>query len=143
MEEIVNRVALSPLVTLDLEEYYHTGERILYDIQAHLFQGLILKEKDFRAFIKSHDWTQYEGKNIAITCSADAIIPTWAYMLLAVQFRPYAHHVVFGSLADLENALFQKALAQIDLTTYQDKKYYKFKIQTLINQVDSCGKYAV
>ncbi len=122
MEEIVNRVANSSLISLDLEEYYPQGERVLYDLKDNLFQGLILREKDFREFVKNHDWSAYQDKNVALTCSADAIVPTWAYMLLALKLEPYAAHVAFGTLEDLENILFQKALDQINPEAYQDKK---------------------
>jgi hypothetical protein len=117
-ENIVNKVASSGLITLNLEEYLHKGERVLYDIKDNLFHGLILKEQDFRAFIKEHDWQKYTGKNIAITCSADAIVPTWAYMLLANKMKPYANEVVFGSLETLETILFTKALAKIDTNAF-------------------------
>lgn len=119
---IVNRVASSGLITLDLEEYYHPGERLVYDLKDNLFMGMILKEKDFRAFLKEHDWSQYAGKNVAITCTEDAIIPTWAYMLLTLQLQPYAHTVVYGSLQDLDEKLYFDAIARIDPTDYQDKK---------------------
>src|SRR6218665_3304882 len=108
MEEIINKVTLSGLITLNLEDYYHAGERIVYDIKDNLFMGMILKEKDFRSFIKEHDWSQYQGKNVAITCTEDAIVPTWAYMLLTIQLEPYAHMVVFGSLEDLEKRLYEE-----------------------------------
>ena len=121
-ESIVNRVANSALITLDLEEYYHTGERILYDIRQNLFQDLILKEKDFRAFVKEHNWQQYDGKNVALTCTTDAVIPTWAYMLLATAISPYANLVVFGDLEALEQALFQQALAKINLEQFEDQR---------------------
>ena len=117
-ENIINKVANSGLVTLNLEEYFHNGERVVYDIKDNLFHGLILKEQDFRAFIKEHDWSQYQDKNISIICSADAIVPTWAYMLLANKLKPYANEVVFGGLEVLEAVLFTKALAKIDLNTY-------------------------
>ena len=87
MEEIINRVAQSALTTLNLELLLHPGERVVYDIKDNLFQGLILREKDFREFVKTHDWSQYDGKNVAIICSADAIVPTWAYMLLATKLQ--------------------------------------------------------
>ncbi|MFN3382445.1 MAG: DUF2480 family protein, partial [Runella zeae] len=93
MEEIINRVAKSGLITLDLEDYYHQGERVVYDLKDNLFMGMILKEKDFREFLKNHDWSQYTGKNVAVGCSEDAIIPTWAYMLLTLHLSPYAHTV--------------------------------------------------
>ncbi|CCG98435.1 hypothetical protein FAES_0423 [Fibrella aestuarina BUZ 2] len=119
---IVNRVANSGLITLDLEEYYHPGERLVYDLKDNLFMGMILKEKDFRAFLKEHDWSQYAGKNVAITCTEDAIIPTWAYMLLTLQLQPYANTVVYGSLQDLDEKLYFDAIAHIDPADYQDKK---------------------
>lgn len=121
-EPIINRVAQSALVTLDLEKLYHPGARIEWDIKDQLFQGLILKEKDFRDFLKSHDWTQYQGKNVAIICSVDAVVPTWAYMLLAMQLAPYANHLVFGDLKELERSLFQKALAAMDVEAYRNAK---------------------
>ena len=117
-ELIINRVAKSGLVTLDLEDYYHKGERVLYDLKDNLYMGLILKEKDFRDFLKTHDWTQYTGKNVAITCTEDAIIPTWAYMLLTIHLQPYANTVVFGNLETLEDKLFYDALATIKVTDY-------------------------
>ena len=120
--EIVNRVASSGLVTLDLEEYYHPGERVVYDLKDNLYMGLILKEKDFRAFLKEHDWSQYAGKNVAITCTEDAIVPTWAYMLLTLQLQPVAHTVVFGTLADLEEKLYYEAIARIQPEDYRDAR---------------------
>lgn len=120
MEEIINKVANSGLVTLDLEDYYHQGERVVYDLKDNLFMGLILKEKDFREFLKSHDWAQYAGKNVAITCTEDAIIPTWAYMLLTLQLEPHANAVVFGSLNHLEEKLYFDAIARIDVEAYRD-----------------------
>ena len=121
-ENFVNKVAASGLVTLNLEDYYPTGERLVYDIKENLFHGLMLREKDFREFIKTHDWTQYAGKNVAIICSADAIVPTWAYMLLSNRMKPYANEVVFGSLEVLEAVLFTKALAKIDLNAYANER---------------------
>lgn len=121
-EEIVNRVATSGLISFDLEELYHPGERVLYDIKDNLFMGMILKEKDFRDFLKTHDWTQYSGKNIAIYCSEDAIVPTWAYMLLAIQLEPYANTVVFGDLTALEDKLFSDAISKINPGDFSGKK---------------------
>jgi hypothetical protein len=125
MEEqdiIINKVAGSGLITLNLEDYYHAGERVVYDLKDNLFHGLILKEKDFREFLKQHDWSQYAGKNVAIICSADAIVPTWAYMLLATHLEPYAHLFVFGDLATLETILYQKALSRIDMAAFKDAR---------------------
>ena len=118
----VNRVANSGLVTLNLEEFIHSGERALYDIKDNLFHGLILREKDFREFIKTHDWARYDGQNVAIVCSADAIVPTWAYMLLAIKLQNHAHRYVFGDLGALQQALFQEAIAGLDAEEYRDAK---------------------
>jgi hypothetical protein len=121
-ENIINKVAASGLITLNLEEYFHKGERLVYDIKDNLFHGLILREKDFREFIKTHDWTQYAGKNVAITCTADAIVPTWAYMLLANKMKPYVNELVFGGLETLETVLYVKALAQIDINAFANER---------------------
>jgi hypothetical protein len=94
----------------------------VYDIKENLFQGLMLREKDFREFIKTNDWSVYAGKNVAIICSADAIVPTWAYMLLAVKLTPIAHLMVFGDLAALEDALFRDALEKVDWTAFQEER---------------------
>jgi len=120
-EGIINRVASSPLITFDLGEYYHSGERVVYDLAENLFQGLILKEKEFRNFLKENDWSPFEGKNVAIICSVDAIVPTWAYMLLATKLEPVANLVVMGDTSLLEYALFQKALTNIDLEMFRDQ----------------------
>lgn len=121
-KDIVNRVANSPLVTFDLEELYVPGERVLIDIKGQLFQELILKEKDFRNFIKSTDWSAYKNKFVAVTCSADAIIPHWAYMLLTSALQPHARAIVFGSLEDLETKIFFEQLSKVDFSKYQDAK---------------------
>jgi len=121
-DNIVNKVAASGLITLNLEEYYDQSGRVVYDIKDNLFHGLILREKDFREFVKTHDWSQYGGKNVAITCTADAIVPTWAYMLLSNRLASYAKEVVFGSLEVLEAVLFTKALGKIDFSAYADER---------------------
>ncbi|SMO60854.1 DUF2480 family protein [Solitalea koreensis] len=121
-ETFVNKVANSGLISFDLADYYDKGERLLYDMKENLFQGLILREKDFREFVKNHDWTQYKDKNIAIICSADAIVPTWAYMLLCSKLEPFAKCVVFGNLEYLESVLFTNALHKIDIENYRDQR---------------------
>ncbi|MGI4871613.1 MAG: DUF2480 family protein [Janthinobacterium lividum] len=118
----VNRVANSGLVTLNLEDYIHPGERVVYDIKDNLFHGLMLREKDFREFVRTHDWTQYNHKSVAIICSADAIVPTWAYMLLAGKLQGHTHRYVFGSPEALEQSLFEEAIANINPADYQDAK---------------------
>lgn len=120
--EFINRVANSALVSLNLEEFIHPGERVVYDIKENLFHELMLREKDFREFLKTHDWTQYAGQNVAIICSTDAIVPTWAYMLLATKLEPHANRYVFGDLTALDQALFQDALSRIDPEEYRDAK---------------------
>ncbi len=119
---IINKVANSGLITIDLEEFFPKGERVLFDIKPFLFHELILKEKDFREHIKQHDWTQYQDKYVALTCTADAIVPTWAYMLLTLALKPYAKKVVFGSLDALEVLLFDEVLANIPFEEYKDKR---------------------
>ena len=121
-DTIVNRVAQSPLVSLNLEDYYPRGERIVYDIKDLLFQEMILRERDFRAFVKEHDWSQYQHQYVALTCSVDAIVPTWAYMLLTTKLAPHAQRVIFGSLETLETVLFQEALQRIDISQFRDAK---------------------
>jgi len=121
-DEIVNRVASSSLITFDLEDYYQPGERVLLDIKDQLYQGLILKEKDFRDFLKANNWAQYQNKFVAVTCSADAIVPTWAYMLLTIALEPFAKKIVFGTLEELEIQIFQDALNKVDWSVYKDAK---------------------
>lgn len=121
-KEIINKVASSALVTLDLEELYQPGERVVIDIKDQLFQELILREKDFREFIKTTDWSAYQNKYVAITCSTDAIIPTWAYLLLTIALEPYANLIVFGSKVELEERLYLDALSKIDWSKFEGAK---------------------
>ena len=118
--EIINRVANSKLITLDLEDYYPEGDRILLDIQNWLYEGLILREQDFRDMIKNHDWQQYKGKYVALTCSTDAIIPSWAHLLISVHLAPFAKIFVIGDLDLLENLIFQKVVESIDTEPFKD-----------------------
>lgn len=121
-DNIINRVAGSGLIEINLEDYYPKEERVEIDIKNNLYEGLILKEKDFREFIKNNDWSQYKNKFVAITCSADAIVPTWAYMLVAVSLQPFAKRFVFGDLKTLETVLFLEAIRKIDPEEFRDKK---------------------
>ncbi|TKD65016.1 DUF2480 family protein [Flavobacterium sp. ASW18X] len=120
-EEIVNRVAQSKLQVFDLEDYYPVGKRVVLDIKDWLWQELILKEKDFRILADTHDWQQYKDTYVALNCSTDAIVPSWAYMLLVSKLQPYAKQVVVGSLEDLETSLYQTILSNLDVSTFQDK----------------------
>src|SRR5690606_25732560 len=119
---IVNKVAQSGLLTFDLAELNPEGRRAIYDIKDNLFQGLILREKDFREFVKNHDWSQYQDAYVAITCSADAIVPMWAYMLLANRLEPYAREVIFGDQRALESFLFERALNELDMEQFRDQR---------------------
>jgi hypothetical protein len=121
MADIVNKIAKSPLITFNLEDYYPKGRRVQIDIKEWLFQGIILKEKDFRLELKAHDWKQYEDTYVSLYCSTDAIIPSWAYLLVTTYLEGIAQKVVFGSLEILNSLLYQEALSKIDLTDYQDK----------------------
>lgn len=120
-EEIINRVASSALVTINLEDFYLEGKRMQLDIKDQLFQGLILKEKDFREFIKTHDWEAYRGTYVSVICSADAIVPTWAYMLIASKLAEVANVFVYGDFNLLESVLFDRQLSQLNLDEYLDK----------------------
>lgn len=122
MDEIVNKVAGSGLVTIDLEEFYPEGKRVVLDIRDQLFQGLLLREKDFREYIKQEDWSKYKDTYVAVTCSADAIIPTWAYMLLASALEPFAKKVVFGTAETLETVLYDELLRGLDVQQYKDAR---------------------
>ena len=122
LDLIENKVANSGLITIDLETLRHAGKRVLFDIKDWLFREMILKEKDFRDFVKNHDWSQYQNQNIAFYCSTDAIVPTWAYMLLSSAVQPYANKYVFGNLEQLETALYNDAIAQLNPADYADKR---------------------
>ena len=119
-DEIINRVANSKLVTIDLEDYYPEGKRILFDIKEWLFEGLVLREKDFREKIKNFNWSQYQKCYVALTCSTDAIIPAWAYMLLVVNMEPFVEKVIIGSLEALETSIYQDIINQLDTSEFKD-----------------------
>jgi hypothetical protein len=120
-EEIINRIANSKLITLDLEDYYPEGKRMVFDIKDWLFQEIILKEKDFRAFVNDHNWTQYKNNYVALTCSSDAIIPSWAYLLIATKLTPFVEKVVVGSLDTLETVVFTAIINQLSIADFKDK----------------------
>jgi hypothetical protein len=122
MDEIINKVAGSGIVTIDLEEFCVPGERIIFDIKPHLFQEIILKEKDFREFIKTNDWSVFKDKIVGIVCTADAIVPTWAYMLVTLALEPFASKIFFGNIDELENFLFVEKLSELDPTIYKNAR---------------------
>ncbi len=121
-QTLVNRVAQSGLVTLDLEELYPAGAIVPFDLKDYLFMGLILKEKDFREALKAHDWSQYQGKNLAVFCSADAIIPMWAYMLVATYAAPFVADMAQTMPEQFVEIAFLKKLAALDPDAYAGKR---------------------
>ena len=121
-EAIVNKVASSGLVTLNLEDFLPKEDTAVFDLKDHLFMGLILKEKDFREALKNLDWSVYRGKNVAITCSVDAIIPLWAYMLATTYLQPVATTIYVGTLEEMQKHLFLKNINTIKAEEYQDQR---------------------
>jgi hypothetical protein len=121
-EIIVNKIAESGLLEINLENYYPMGEVVVFDLKNYLFMELILKEKDFREALKKHDFSQYNGKLVAVTCTADAIIPMWAYMLVASYLQPVVKDMVQGDAALLHQTLFLKNINALNTADYQDKR---------------------
>ena len=121
-EEIINKVAQSGLHTLDLEEYYPREEIVVFDLKPLLFMEMILKEKEFRAALQAIDWPAYQDKILAVVCTADAIIPAWAYMLIAVQAQPYVKDIVLGDRATALREAFLTNLRAIDTSAFTDKR---------------------
>jgi len=119
---LVNRVAKSGIITLNLEEHFPQAELVDFDLKDYLFMELILKEKDFRAALKEHDWTQYEGKVVLVYCSTDAIIPVWAYMLVASLAEPHAKDVFQGQKADYLTQYFEKVITALPVDDYEDQR---------------------
>jgi hypothetical protein len=120
-DTIVNRVAASALITFDLEKLYQIGTRQSIDLSQWLHQGLLLKEKEFRALLKAHDWSVYRDQFIALHCSTDAILPAWAALLVTTHLQPYARKVVLGTLNDLEVQLFAEEIQLLDISQYKDQ----------------------
>lgn len=121
-EAIVNKVAQSSLETIDLEKFFPEGESIVFDLKAYLFMELILKEKDYRESLKKTDWSVYEKKNVCITCSADAIIPLWAYMLAVSYLQPAAKNVIVGNESFMHEVLFLRNLEKINIKDFEGKR---------------------
>ncbi|MBT8252431.1 MAG: DUF2480 family protein [Flavobacteriaceae bacterium] len=120
-EKIVNRVAKSSLITVDLEDYYPEGRRMLFDLKDWLWEGLVLKEKDFREAVKNHDWSQYQDAYVALTCSTDAIVPAWAFMLISINLESYVKRVIMGDIETLETSIYQDIIHELDLGPFTDK----------------------
>lgn len=131
--EIINKVASSGLTEFNLEDYYPKGERAVFDLKEFLFHDLILKEKDFREVLKTFNWTNYQDKYVAVLCSADAIVPSWAFMLAAIYLEPHAKRVVFGNPETLETVLYNDALSKLDIEKFRGEKII----------IKGCSKYPV
>ena len=121
-EAIVNKVSESGLITLDLEQYYPRDKVVLFDLKDYLFMGLILKEKDFREALKNKDWETYRNKYVGVTCSADAIIPPWAYMLVASYLQPVARDVIMGDEKEVHKTIFLKNIQAINANEFAGQR---------------------
>ena len=121
-EIIINKVSESALITLNLEDYFPSDDIAVFDMKDYLFMGLILKEKDFRESLKNLDLSLFTNKAVAVTCSADAVIPMWAYMLAASTLQPVANEIIFGTAEDLKSKLLLKNIAQLPLNDFTDKR---------------------
>ena len=120
-DEIINRVANSKLVTINLEDYYPQGKRILFDIKDWLFEDFVLREKDFRDQVKQFNWSQFKDNYVALTCSSDAIIPAWAFILLSIHLEPFSKKTVIGNLELLETSIYQDVLNTLDISGFSNK----------------------
>ncbi len=120
--EILNKVVSSSVITFDLEDLYPKGERVTYDLKNNLFQELILKEKDFREFVKNYDWSQYKDKFVNIICSVDAIVPMWAFMVVVLNIQPFAKKVIIGTNQELESELYKDIFNSFDWQQFEDAK---------------------
>ena len=121
-EEIINKVAQSALMTLDLETFFPGDEIQIFDLKPYLFMELILKEKDFRAALIANDWTVYKDKIVGVWCSADAVIPVWAYMLVTSYLQPFARDVIMGDEAAVLRQVITKRIQALDPKEYADKR---------------------
>jgi Protein of unknown function (DUF2480) len=121
-EVFVNKVAESGIVTINLEDYYPKTEVVVFDMKDHLFMGLILKEKDFREALKTLDTTIYENKIVALTCSADAIIPMWAYMLVASLLQPIGTEIIFGTASYAKENILLRNIEALDTTAFNEAR---------------------
>lgn len=121
MNEIINRVSSSSIISLNIEEIYPQEERVIFDLKPFLWQELILKELDFRKALKEIDWELYREKWIAITCSADAIVPTWAFMLVCTYLQSVAKGYSIGDLETLEIMISEQVISNFDLETFKDR----------------------
>lgn len=122
MEEIRNKVAESGLITIDLEKYYPVTEPMPFDLKNFLFMEMLLKEKDFREALDQHDWNQYENRDVAVYCSTDAIVPMWAYMLVASKLSGIARSIISGSPEEAFKQLYIENIKQVDAAAFEGKR---------------------
>lgn len=122
MDEIINKVEKSGLITLDLEDFYPKETRMLFDLKDYLYEGLVLREKEFRENLSKLDWKMYENAYVAVTCTSDAIVPSWSYLLIANYLTGVAKLISFGTLEDLERDIFTEIIDKMDVDNYNDKK---------------------
>ncbi len=121
-EEIINKVSQSELLTIDLEKYFPEGKIVMFDLKPFLFMELILKEKDFRTAIQNLDWSQYKDQLVGVYCSTDAVIPVWAYMLVASYLEPFAKEIIQGNEDQVIRQLLLKRINAIDPEDYKNKR---------------------
>ncbi len=119
-DEIINRVANSKLKVIDLEDFYPKGKRVLFDIKDWLYEGLVLREKDFRVQVEEHNWSQYDNAYVALYCSSDAIVPDWAYMLISIKLQGFSKLTVIGSLEHLESIIYTSIISDLNTLEYKD-----------------------
>lgn len=132
-DPIINKVAASGLVSLDLEAYLPQGAPVLFDLKDYLFMGMILKEKDFRESLKQVNWQEYKDQAVAITCSADAIIPLWAYMLVVTYLQPVTENFAVGDIEILQRQMFIKNINQLPIEDFRDQRVV----------IKGCGEAAI
>ena len=133
MSELINRVAASAIVSLNMEEFYPQEERVQFDLADYLFQGLVLREKEFRVALKGLEWDRFGGKWVAVTCSADAIVPTWAFMLVCTYLEGKARGYCVGNLEALEQYIVEETLSKLPLESFKDRSVV----------VKGCSKVAI
>ena len=120
-DPIINKVANSPLVTIDLEDYKTEGSRIFIDVSQWLEDGFLLREKSFRDLLQKHEWRKYKDHYVALDCTSEAVLPAWATLLITSYLTPYAKKIILGSLKDLEKQLFSNAISELDLKVFENK----------------------
>ncbi len=133
MDEIVNRVAKSKVEQIDLEDFYPKNPFVTMDISQWMYEGLLLKEKEFRKSLNEYDWNQHQDQFVHIVCSTDAIVPSWAFLLVGLHLQPFAQKVVYGTMEDLKHSVWEEIISQIPLEKYENKRVV----------VKGCGKKSI